>query len=654
MTQLQARVSKKITASMENSFSILKDQVTRFRQHLTTNKEPMLKTLSSYQSYATSEDEFHRIFECLDSIEELREYFTRRTGSVAVFFPLNMPIYALVLYAVFPSLVADSVSVRAPQRMTHLMCQLKPLLQLETYFPSIEIVATSREEFVREHVMSADVIIFTGKLANAQHVMRKCKKDSLFLFNGWGCNPIVIGEDTDLKVAAEKTVSARLFSSGQDCAGPDTVLVSKKDSVEFVAKLKETLKTVSVGSYSDPNVTVGPLADEAQIRLIGNILAKSADHIVHGGLIDYQARTVHPTVIVNDLSVSMNFEELFAPVIYVNTYEDVSQLPRYFEHPSYIANEMYITLFGSCQYVEALQKSVVVKDQVIFDIDRGNDEFGGYSMGASFASSNRRIIPKPILVPREIHDHLQPGSAGYKFSPSMQAKIGKQVRKAMVDIFSSNLVFGFVFGSVARQQATGASDINTMVVVSNINEAHLSQYDTWLRQLHARHEMKFKEDLSMLVLTVSELEDLCNQLKGDHQILKSLKVLLPTEALSGAQCGVSGDKKLSVEYGRRFMPHSATTQRKRPLEGLSAGVEQQVGPKERGRNDDTLPQANSLNRISAPPPAESKTPSSSIELSKTSGLNKTKQKAEAKPRKSRNGFLRALCRRWKRVRQQSC
>ncbi|KAJ9656126.1 hypothetical protein H2198_005182 [Neophaeococcomyces mojaviensis] len=478
-----------------------------------------------------------------------------------------MPIYALTLYGVFPAFVAEDVYVRAPQRMTELMHRLEPLLNLETYFPNLKIVFAGRDKFVQDHVTSADVVIFTGKLANAQQVLRKCKKNSLFLFNGWGCNPIVVGEGADLDTAAEKTVQARLFSSGQDCAGPDTVLVSRQDADEFTTKLKEHLASTTVGPYTDRNVVVGPLADAEQIRLIGSVFLRVSDQIVHGGTIDYGTSIIHPTIIVSNLTQYVNFEELFAPVIFVSIYEDASQLREYFEHPSYIANEMYVTLFGSCDYVESLKRSIIVRNKVIFDIDRGNDEFGGYSMGASFVASNRRITPKPILVPREIHDYLQPGSAGYKLSPNAQAKIGKQVRKAMTDFFSSNLVFGFVFGSIARQQATGSSDVNTMVVLEKKDDNQIDSYTTWLRHLHEQYQLVFKEQSSAVILTVSELNQLVAQLDSSGRIpcgSSVSSVSIPTEALSGTQCGVGGNKKLSVEYGRRVMPYSTTVQKKKP------------------------------------------------------------------------------------------
>jgi len=72
VTALQARVNKKLSASVENHFATLKDRVNKFRQHLTRNKDRLLHVLSSYQSHATSEDEFPRIFECLDAIGDVR------------------------------------------------------------------------------------------------------------------------------------------------------------------------------------------------------------------------------------------------------------------------------------------------------------------------------------------------------------------------------------------------------------------------------------------------------------------------------------------------------------------------------------------------------------------------------------------------------
>ncbi|MCJ1246354.1 hypothetical protein MMC30_003561 [Trapelia coarctata] len=562
----------------------MSDKVANFIQHLSLIRAELEAELANYQSYSTSQDEFARIFECLGSLDEIRSFLTRRAGTVAVFFPLNLPIYSLTLYGIIPALIADQVFIRAPQRMAPLMRQLVPLLDIQSFFPNIQIVFEGREEFVREHVVSADVTIFTGKLENAQRVMAQTRSNSLFLFNGWGCNPIVLGEDADLRTATTKVVDARLFSSGQDCAGPDTILVHRNQATRFTTMLTERLKHTKVGVYHDPRVRVGRLADNDQTRLISSLLLKFQDHIAYGGTIDYQKATIHPTVIVVPLSERCNYEELFSPVFFVNVYDSDSQLGTYFEHPQYITNDMYVSLFGSSAYVDSLKRSIVVRDQVVFDVDRGNDAFGGYSIGASFVGKHKKITPKPILVPRDIFEFLDERILNRQLTPGNQKKVCKRVWEAVDRFFGDNLAFGFVYGSFASGTATRDSDINSMIVLKQEDAFQTEQYKRWLGDYHGLMELAVREACPAVVVSRQALDQAITEIEthasleffsGELEAEHSLWI----EALSGTQRGVAGDKIEAVNYGKRVRKYSR--------DGKARGDDSRVMLK---RNFSTVPQ----------------------------------------------------------------
>ena len=550
-----------LPTSFNQQYEAMKERVSCFIRHLVSIRAQLEAELANYQSYSTSQDEFSRIFECLGSLGEIRSFLTRRAGTVAVFFPLNLPIYSLTLYGIIPALVADRVFVRAPQRMVPLMRKLIPLLDLQSFFPNIQIAFEGREEFVRKYVASADVTIFTGKLENAQRVMAQTRSDSLFLFNGWGCNPIVVGEDADLKTATTKVIDARLFSSGQDCAGPDTILIHRNQATSFTTMLTERLKRIRIGDYHDPRVRVGRLADNDQTRLISSLLIKFQDRIVYGGSIDYQKATIHPTVIVVPLSERCNYEELFSPVFFVNVYDHDSQLGTYFEHPQYVKNEMYVSLFGSSTYVDRLTRSIVVRDQVVFDVDRGNDAFGGFSIGASFVGAHKKITPKPILVPRDIFEFLDEGVSKQHLTPGHQKKVCKRVWEALNDMFEDNLAFGFVYGSFAGGTATRDSDINVMIVLKEQDGLQADKFTLWLEDYHRLMELAMRKTRPSIIISRQVLDEAVIEVEtlGSSQSSAAgpqAEHAVWIEALCGKQRGVAGDKGLAVSYGKRLRKHS--------------------------------------------------------------------------------------------------
>lgn len=406
------------------------------------------------------------------------------------------------------------------------------------------------------YVANADVTIFTGKESNARKVLSKTKKDSLFLFNGWGCNPIVVAPDAHLDLAVEKTVEAKTFNSGQDCAGPDDILVHKDIAEKFLTRLELAIAKVKVGSYTDPEVTVGRIADEEGLVHIASLLYKHGEEITLGGTLDFAKSIVYPTVIVSSLSKTTNYQEFFSPVFFVNIYDEDSQLSTYFEDPRYAANGMYVSLFGSSPYVDTLQRSIVYREKTILDVESGNSAYGGFSYGASFVATQGKIEARPILIPLEIFKFLEKRPEDKaKFSAGKCKQIFKRTSKLMNDIFGSNLVFGFVSGSVAKFQATGKSDIDNMAVLHKIDAVQKENYIRALQSLSEEMGMSFDEEYPTEIVTLEQINHVFSNIdkyiidvEGKHFNQESYDAEIWANFLGGKKGGITGDRQLLLTF----------------------------------------------------------------------------------------------------------
>jgi predicted nucleotidyltransferase len=535
----------------------LVERAAAFAHHLAANQEAITAELASYESYFTAKDEFERSIECLSSLGENLHYMQRRVKSVCVFFPLNLPIYTFTLFAVIPSLIADDVYLRPPQVMMPLFRQLLPLLNTDSTATNIHVCFDSREEFVQRHAAHADVTIFTGLEKNARQVLSQLEKDSLFLFNGYGCNPIVASPDADLDLVVKKTVEAKLFNSGQDCAGPDAILVHRSIADQFIAMLKTQISSTKVGDYSDPEVTVGKIMEASSLQYLSAFLLKYQPYIVYGGCVDYQRRIVHPTVIVSSLADQSNYKEFFSPIFFVSIFENDQQLSTYFDNPQYAANEMYVSVFGSSAYIDSLSRSIIIHNRTILDIERGTEEYGGMSVGASFVASHGRIEAKPILVPREISKHLEEvEKRRYCKGSRWQSRICGEAKEAMARFFGSNLVFGFVFGSVAKGLATNKSDIDTAIVLASENKEDTARYLKWLNRYQLEMGMTPDQLYPAEIITRKSLDD-C--LAGIDNITMNLQqtdqmtydTIIWVQLLAGVKRGVQGDQDLLFAYAKQ-------------------------------------------------------------------------------------------------------
>ena len=118
----------------------------------------------------------------------------------------------------------------------------------------------------------------------------------------------------------------------------------------------------------------------------------------------------------------------------------------------------------------------------IHDAERGTEEYGGYGIAASAISFNKLIIPKPVLVARDIYTYLMSSriQTGQNYGGSENNIIEAMFKESVEQIFRDNLVFAYIFGSYARNRAKSYSDVDTMVCVKKKNEHEIKSYLGWL------------------------------------------------------------------------------------------------------------------------------------------------------------------------------
>jgi acyl-CoA reductase-like NAD-dependent aldehyde dehydrogenase len=249
------------------------------------------------------------------------------------------------------------------------------------------------------------VVIFVGKHENALAVHAQCSKDALFIFTGAGVNPVIVGPDADIDLAAAKTAEAKMYNSGQDCAAPDAVLVHHSIADQFQLALIRQLDALAVGGYEDPSTRIGPLIDDESLVSALKFFQTYHDNIVYGGTIDARRRIVYPTIVRGCLPRDRCYVELFAPVIFLSSFCSADHLRTYFEDSRYLEHAMYVTVFGDPRLADPIRNSVVLKNLTVLDVEQGNRPFGGFGRRANFSASRGSVSVRPILISREIWEH---------------------------------------------------------------------------------------------------------------------------------------------------------------------------------------------------------------------------------------------------------
>ena len=414
-------------------FPEIQERAAKLADTIEQHYEELIGILLSYETFEVAEDEIGRTLDLLRSLGENEEYFKLRIGPVTSFLPRNQPLYALSCFVIVPSLMASEVHFRIPHTTKHFFGQMMELLAIIDQFPNIVVSKKERLDFLKERSAVienpdtretrpiTDAVIFTGTYINAEKLRLVFDKRTLFISNGSGHNPLVISPDGDLQAAVDAATRLQFYNQGQDCAAPNSILVHKDVSEQFMDILRDKVINTPVGPYIDRSSVIGPISNPEDLSKIQELLVENKEELdpATPGFISTRDAVVQPTIIYKPLARGGNYQETYAPIIFVQEYDSDEQLTKYFEDGRYAVNAMYITVYGTSPYIQQLigrevggrillDESTFVHNNHLHapGVERGTQPYGGYGLGASSISINGRLIAKPTLPQRDIYEWL--------------------------------------------------------------------------------------------------------------------------------------------------------------------------------------------------------------------------------------------------------
>ena len=257
-------------------------------------------------------------------------------GVVAAIVPWNIPLLVIV-WKIAPALAAGNTVVLKPDEHA-------PLLALEVAkeFEAAGLpkgvlnVVTGDGEPVGAHLAGhPDVrkVAFTGSTAVGKSILGQAadtvKRVTLEL---GGKGPNVILDDADLSVAVDGALFAAMANNGQACEAGTRLLVPHSIEHEFIAKLLERAKTLTLGDPLDPATDVGPVITKTQqqriLAFLDGARAQGATIALGGGAPSggqYETGNwIEPTIVTdvtNDMTIAR--DEVFGPVLAVLTYDTI-------------------------------------------------------------------------------------------------------------------------------------------------------------------------------------------------------------------------------------------------------------------------------------------------------------------------------------------
>lgn len=259
------------------------------------------------------------------------------TGIISAFnFPVAVWSWNSTIAWVCGNTCVWKASEKTP--LTALACQklIAEILKKNNLPQAISSVVTGAKE-VGEW-MSKDkniaLISATGSVkmgkAVAQNVAERFGKSLLEL---GGNNAMIITPNANLDIAIPATYFGAIGTTGQRCTSTRRLIVHRAVLDQVIERLTHAYKQIIIGNPLDSKTHMGPLVDNLAVE---NYLAgikeckkQGGQFILEGGIVKISGLEngyyVKPSIALVKANAPILQEELFAPLLYIITYEELKE-----------------------------------------------------------------------------------------------------------------------------------------------------------------------------------------------------------------------------------------------------------------------------------------------------------------------------------------
>ncbi len=259
-------------------------------------------------------------------------------GPIAGITPFNFPLN-LVAHKVAPAIAAGCPLVLKPAPQTPLTALLLAEAVQQAGWPDggLNVLPLSNDDaglLVTDERIK--LISFTGSAAVGWQIKKNCGKKKVVLELG-GNAGVIVHSDADLAYAAERCVVGGFSYAGQTCISVQRILVERTAFAKFTDLLLEGVKKLKTGDPLDDSTDLGPLIRESDAVRASDWIqeaVRGGARLLCGG--HRSGPVLEPTVLTGTRpEMKVNCQEIFAPVVTVEPYDDFNQALKQINNSPY-------------------------------------------------------------------------------------------------------------------------------------------------------------------------------------------------------------------------------------------------------------------------------------------------------------------------------
>jgi 1-pyrroline-5-carboxylate dehydrogenase len=286
---------------------------------------------------------------CLPWPGETNELVHIPLGVGAIIPPWNFPL-AILTGMTAAAIVSGNTVVLKPASDTPIMAaKFMEIVENVGIPPGVVNLVTGSGDEVGETLVTHPRIRFIS-FTGSREVGLRINEEAAKMRSGqqWikrviaemgGKDAIIVDREATMNEAAEATMRSAFGFQGQKCSACSRVIVDEKIYDNFLAKLLERVKEISIGSPIDPGNWMGPVSSKAafdKIRQYIEVGQHEGRLVAGGGSSDNRGWFIEPTVFA-DVAATARIaqEEIFGPVLAVIKARDFDHAIEIFNGTDY-------------------------------------------------------------------------------------------------------------------------------------------------------------------------------------------------------------------------------------------------------------------------------------------------------------------------------
>lgn len=320
-------IAKELRSQKAELAKIITDEVGKT---LSASEAEIEKCAATCDYYAENAEDFLKVEEVNTDASKSYVRFDP-IGVILAVMPWNFPFWQVFRF-IAPALMAGNTGVLKHASNVQMSAEAIEKIITDAGLPegvflNLNIGSSKVAQIIENDKVKAVTLTGSEKAgeAVASRSGSQIKKTVLEL---GGSDPFIVLEDADLDSAVEAAVTARLqYNGGQSCIAAKRFIVSKSVLPEFERKLTEAVQQLVVGDPLDPEVNVGPLANQQMVDDVDKQVKDSISmgaKVLHGGKIENSAGYFYPPTIISNTSLEMPVfnQETFGPIFAIIGVED--------------------------------------------------------------------------------------------------------------------------------------------------------------------------------------------------------------------------------------------------------------------------------------------------------------------------------------------